>query len=187
MVAAYYPPRAVTLKKLAARFPGYEGIDDLESDRLDHIAILKQRGKGYVNSSVSSPPRWCKGLGGFLKLFGDRTALLTLQCFLARRRKSGPRRRARKRARRNPSRQNHHRLHDPAFHLQIASLAPVVRFTRRNRGYRTGREHDNRNMLALGFTLTTVSPLNYADCSFLLPTLTSPCASTLNSMPRWPV
>lgn len=47
-VAAYYPPRPTSFKILQGMYPGYEAVDEPEAERLDHIAIVKQRGKGYV-------------------------------------------------------------------------------------------------------------------------------------------
>jgi len=46
IVAAYYPPRSTTLRELQGLFPGLETYDDLESERIDSIAITRARGKG---------------------------------------------------------------------------------------------------------------------------------------------
>ncbi|KAL8943778.1 MAG: hypothetical protein Q9211_000861 [Gyalolechia sp. 1 TL-2023] len=45
-VAAYYPRRVATFKDLKNLYPDLETWDDDEEDRLEHLAFLKQRGKG---------------------------------------------------------------------------------------------------------------------------------------------
>ncbi|KAI9799539.1 MAG: hypothetical protein M1825_004465 [Sarcosagium campestre] len=45
-VQAYYPERRVTFKDLEKAFPGLETWDDKEEDRVEHLQIMKSRGKG---------------------------------------------------------------------------------------------------------------------------------------------
>ncbi|KAI9776434.1 MAG: mitochondral 37S ribosomal protein S27 [Candelina submexicana] len=45
-LAAYYPRRVVTFKDLKNAYPNLETWDDDEEDRLEHIQIMKSRGKG---------------------------------------------------------------------------------------------------------------------------------------------
>ncbi|KAL8807014.1 MAG: hypothetical protein Q9182_000995 [Xanthomendoza sp. 2 TL-2023] len=45
-IAAYYPRRVVTFRDLQNLYPDLETWDEDEEDRLEHISILKSRGKG---------------------------------------------------------------------------------------------------------------------------------------------
>merc|ERR1712036_21844 len=45
-LAAYYPRKEATIKDLQKLYPDWETWDDAEEDRLEHIKIVKQRGKG---------------------------------------------------------------------------------------------------------------------------------------------
>ncbi|KAG4423420.1 hypothetical protein DL98DRAFT_455981 [Cadophora sp. DSE1049] len=45
-LAAYYPRKVATIKDLQKLYPDWETWDDAEEDRLEHIKIVKQRGKG---------------------------------------------------------------------------------------------------------------------------------------------
>ncbi|KAL8872408.1 MAG: hypothetical protein Q9174_001961 [Haloplaca sp. 1 TL-2023] len=45
-VAAYYPRRVATYKDLEKAFPDLETWDDDEEDRLEHLQLKQQRGKG---------------------------------------------------------------------------------------------------------------------------------------------
>ncbi|KAI9860718.1 MAG: mitochondral 37S ribosomal protein S27, partial [Pleopsidium flavum] len=45
-LAAYYPRRTATLKDLKSAYPDLETWDEDEEDRLEHLQIAKQRGKG---------------------------------------------------------------------------------------------------------------------------------------------
>ncbi|KAL8838032.1 MAG: hypothetical protein Q9170_002313 [Blastenia crenularia] len=52
-VAAYYPRRVATIKDLKNLYPDLETWDDDEEDRLEHIVLLKQRGKGAPKKKSS--------------------------------------------------------------------------------------------------------------------------------------
>ena len=45
-LAAYYPRRVATFTSLQALYPDVEMYDQLEEERLEHIQIMKARGKG---------------------------------------------------------------------------------------------------------------------------------------------
>jgi small subunit ribosomal protein S33 len=45
-LAAYYPRRVATFPELKKLYPGWEMYDEKEEDRLEHIQILKAKGKG---------------------------------------------------------------------------------------------------------------------------------------------
>ncbi|KAI4260797.1 MAG: hypothetical protein L6R42_003889 [Xanthoria sp. 1 TBL-2021] len=45
-VAAYYPRRVATFKDLRALYPDLDTWDEDEEDRLEHVALMKTRGKG---------------------------------------------------------------------------------------------------------------------------------------------
>jgi hypothetical protein len=45
-LASYYPRRVATFKDLKQLYPGFELYDEKEEDRLEHIQLLKARGKG---------------------------------------------------------------------------------------------------------------------------------------------
>ncbi|KAI4225096.1 MAG: hypothetical protein LQ349_007119 [Xanthoria aureola] len=45
-VAAYYPRRVATVKDLRALYPDLDTWDEDEDDRLEHVALMKLRGKG---------------------------------------------------------------------------------------------------------------------------------------------
>ncbi|KAL8944966.1 MAG: hypothetical protein Q9216_000127 [Gyalolechia sp. 2 TL-2023] len=53
-VAAYYPRRVATFKDLKNLYPDLETWDDDEEDRLEHLAFLKQRGKGAPKKKSSA-------------------------------------------------------------------------------------------------------------------------------------
>ncbi|KAL9005716.1 MAG: hypothetical protein Q9188_001529 [Gyalolechia gomerana] len=53
-VAAYYPRRDVTFKDLKNLYPDLETWDDDEEDRLEHLALMKQRGKGAPKKKSSA-------------------------------------------------------------------------------------------------------------------------------------
>ncbi|KAL8647139.1 MAG: hypothetical protein Q9226_006556 [Calogaya cf. arnoldii] len=53
-MAAYYPRRTATLKDLRALYPELDTWDDDEEDRLEHVALMKSRGKGAPSKSKES-------------------------------------------------------------------------------------------------------------------------------------
>ena len=57
-VAAYYPRRVATIKDLQKAYKGFdeelETWDDFEEDRLEHLALAKQRGKGAPKKKRSA-------------------------------------------------------------------------------------------------------------------------------------
>ncbi|KAL6720164.1 hypothetical protein ACLMJK_002085 [Lecanora helva] len=57
-VAAYYPPRVATIKDLQKGFKKFdediETWDDDEEDRLEHLLLAKQRGKGAPKKKRSA-------------------------------------------------------------------------------------------------------------------------------------
>ena len=65
-VAAYYPRRVATIQDLKKLYKGFdeemETWDDDEEDRLEHLVLVKQRGKG-------APKKKRTAAGKFLILF----------------------------------------------------------------------------------------------------------------------
>ncbi|KAL8712827.1 MAG: hypothetical protein Q9220_003035 [cf. Caloplaca sp. 1 TL-2023] len=53
-VAAYYPRQVATFKDLQKLYPDLETWDDDEEDRLEHIQLLKTRGKGAPKKKKSA-------------------------------------------------------------------------------------------------------------------------------------
>ncbi|MCJ1232087.1 mitochondral 37S ribosomal protein S27 [Varicellaria rhodocarpa] len=45
-VASYYPRKIVTIRDVQKLYPDLETWDDDEEDRLEHLQVLKQKGKG---------------------------------------------------------------------------------------------------------------------------------------------
>jgi small subunit ribosomal protein S33 len=45
-MAAYYPRRLGTFQDLQRAYPGFEMYDEKEEDRLEHVQIMKSKGKG---------------------------------------------------------------------------------------------------------------------------------------------
>lgn len=45
-IASYYPPRIATIKKLRKLYPGFDTYDEYEEERLEHVSLMKSRGKG---------------------------------------------------------------------------------------------------------------------------------------------
>lgn len=52
--SAYYPRRVVTFKDLQRVYPQWEMYDEAEEDRLEHVAMLKARGKGAPKKAKSA-------------------------------------------------------------------------------------------------------------------------------------
>ncbi|CAK3828056.1 mitochondral 37S ribosomal S27 [Lecanosticta acicola] len=53
-LSTYYPRRVATFKTLKQLYPGVEMYDEVEEDRLEHIAIAKSRGKGAPKKKKSA-------------------------------------------------------------------------------------------------------------------------------------
>ncbi|KZF20655.1 hypothetical protein L228DRAFT_269951 [Xylona heveae TC161] len=53
-VAAYYPRRVVTFKDLQKSYPEFEIFDDVQDDRIEHLQILKAKGKGAPKKKKSA-------------------------------------------------------------------------------------------------------------------------------------
>ncbi|KAI2473323.1 mitochondrial ribosomal subunit S27-domain-containing protein [Annulohypoxylon bovei var. microspora] len=56
-LAKYYPPRGPTINTLAKAFKGLqlETINELEEDRLEHLAGVRSRGKGPPKKKRTPP------------------------------------------------------------------------------------------------------------------------------------
>lgn len=68
-MAAYYPRRVATIKDLQKAYKGFdEGLethDEEEEERLEHVALVKQRGKGAPKKKRTADGEliWCWILG----------------------------------------------------------------------------------------------------------------------------
>ncbi|KAK3710588.1 hypothetical protein LTR37_010215 [Vermiconidia calcicola] len=61
-LAAYYPRRIATFKDLKQAYPQWEMYDEKEEDRLEHLQIMKAKGKGAPKKKRVATEK--KGRGG---------------------------------------------------------------------------------------------------------------------------
>ena len=70
-LAAYYPRKVATFRDLQKAYPGFEGYDEQEADREEHVQITKSRGKGAPKKKRTAAGEFLLLWLAFSYLFGN--------------------------------------------------------------------------------------------------------------------